>query len=319
MILCFRAGVLWGCALETENSFKCRSCAVCSGEGCIGELPGMGGVNNSRNFMLNCRGWQVLRDKAADGGFLQEIRAVPVSRGNIRIGPVTGAEQNIGYAKEDDFYLPYFTAAYKSGIGICAGDGFPDIKLHLGLKAVETLQKDDASVKAAVFLKPYPDDKLCERIDWALPFAEAIGCDIDSYNIVTMRNLVHLEKKTPEQLSALRRRTHLPFAIKGIFCPEDIELVKQVKPDIAYISNHGGRIETREGSTADFLACYGNEIKRYCGQIWVDGGIRTQLDVQTALYYGAAQAVIVRPFIAALIAGGTDAMEKKIDDIADGC
>ena len=72
-----------------------------------------------------------------------------------------------------------------------------------------------------------------------------------------MRNLVRLEKKTPAQISEIRKKISVPYALKGIFCKEDIELVKEVKPDIAFISNHGGRIDTREGSTAEFLAEYG--------------------------------------------------------------
>jgi len=301
--------------LVTENNFKCSSCTVCDGYGCKGQLPGMGGVNNNRNFQLNCAGWKILRKRAADEGKLEEITSIPVNSCVIREGPVTGAEQNIGYAKEEDFYLPYFSAAHKAGIGICVGDGYPDCKLQFGLEAVHRLQMDDDSVKAAVFLKPYPNEKLFERIEWIGDTAEIIGNDIDSYNIATMRNLVHLEKKTPEALMEIRRRVHVPYAIKGIFREEDIELVKEVKPDIVFISNHGGRIDTREGSTAAFLAEHGNELKKYCCQLWVDGGIRTKEDIQTAVYYGASQVVIVRPFIAALVSGGIDAMADKIRDV----
>ena len=272
----------------------------------------MGGVNKSRNFKLNCTHWQMLRDKAAAAGCLEEIKAVHVGAEVLSIGPVTGAEQNIGYGREDDFYLPYFTAAHRAGIGICVGDGYPDKKLQLGLAAVHILQRQDPSLKAAVFLKPYPNDKLLERIEWCGETAGIIGSDIDSYNIVTMRNSVHLEKKTPQSIAELRSRIHVPFALKGIFTGDDIELVKQTKPDIAVISNHGGRIETREGSTALFLAEHGGELKKYCGELWVDGGIRTKEDIQTALYYGASHVLVVRPFIAALIKGGIAAAVESM-------
>jgi 4-hydroxymandelate oxidase len=275
----------------------------------------MGGVNNSRNFQLNCADWKLLRDKASASGGLEKILSLPVDEGTVSIGPVTGAQQNIGYAHESDFYLPYFTAAHAAGIGICAGDGYPDEKLLLGLEAVRTLQKDDDSLRAAVFLKPYPNDKLLERIEWCEGAAGIIGNDIDSYNIVTMRNLVHLEKKTPQSIAELRKHIHVPFALKGIFTSEGIELVKQVKPDIAVISNHGGRVDTREGSTALFLAEHGEELKEYCGELWVDGGIRTKEDIQTALYYGASHVIVARPFIAALVKDGINAMIGAIREI----
>ena len=45
------------------------------------------------------------------------------------------------YKNEEDFYLPYFTAAFNSGIGICVGDGCPDLKLHLGIQAIKSLKE----------------------------------------------------------------------------------------------------------------------------------------------------------------------------------
>ena len=76
-------------------------------------------------------------------------------------------------------------------------------------------------------------------------------------------------------------------------------MVREVRPDVVYISNHGGRVETRIGSTAQFLAEHATELKKYCKEIWVDGGIRTKQDVQTALYYGADQVIAARPLIRA--------------------
>ncbi|MGI5115766.1 alpha-hydroxy-acid oxidizing protein [Treponema sp. SP13] len=304
--------------VENRFEFKCAVCAVCDGRGCIGQVPGMGGVNNNKNFKLNFEGWKTLWQQAASAGTLDAILSTPIDARAVRVGPVTGAVQNIGFEKEEYFYLPYFSAARNAGIGLCVGDGYPDYKLHYGLDAVRKLQKVEPELKAAVFLKPYPNEKLFERIAAAEGVAEIIGNDIDSYNIATMRDLVHLEKKTPEQIAEIRKRVGVPYAIKGIFCKEDVELVKAVKPDIAFVSNHGGRIDTREGSTAEFLAAYGAELKKYCGSLWVDGGVRTRHDIQTALFYGAAQVIIARPFIAALVSDGIGGMVKKIDEIITG-
>ena len=114
-----------------------------------------------------------------------------------------------------------------------------------------------------------------------------------------MRNLVNLERKTAVQLEEFRVHTKLPFVIKGIFTDDDIALVREVRPDVVYISNHGGRVETRIGSTAQFLKEHAVEFKKYCKEIWVDGGIRTREDIQTALYFGADQIIMARPLIRA--------------------
>ena len=280
--------------MAAAGDLKCHRCAVCDGYGCPGMLPGLGGVFEGKNFQLNCEGWHELFDAAVVRGEGEEIRAISVRPEKLRCGPVTGAVENIGYAREEDFYLPYLKNAAQAGLGLCVGDGCPDEKLKLGAAAIKEL-----GLSAAFFLKPYPQEKLFERVEWIRPYASHIGIDIDSYNIVTMRNLVNLERKTAAQLEEFRSHTKLPFVIKGVFTPEDIELVKEVRPDVVYISNHGGRVETRIGSTASFLADHAEELKKYCKEIWVDGGIRTREDIQTALYYGADQVIMARPLIRA--------------------
>ena len=279
---------------NTKGELKCHRCPVCDGFGCPGNMPGLGGVFENKNFQLNCAAWDELRKAAEQKGSLEALKQIEVTPDKIRCGPVTGAVENIGFSHERDFYYPYLKNAFDAGYGLCVGDGCPDEKLHYGVDAVKAL-----GTKAAFFLKPYPTNRLLERLTWISPYAEYIGIDIDSYNIVTMRNLVNLEKKNAEQLQGFRSQFDVPFVIKGVFTDDDIELVRQVKPEVVYISNHGGRVETRIGSTGDFLAKHATELKKYCKQLWVDGGIRTILDVQTALYYGADKVIIARPFIRA--------------------
>ena len=285
------------------GDLKCHRCSVCDGYGCPGMLPGLGGVFEGKNFQLNCEGWHELFEKAVNEGKGEEIRHIPLRPQQLRCGPVTGAVENIGYANEADFYLPYLKNAAQAGLGLCVGDGCPDEKLKLGVAAVKELNSEvperSRRVEAAFFLKPYPQERLFERVEWIRPYASHIGIDIDSYNIVTMRNLVNLERKTAAQLEEFREHTKLPFVIKGVFTEDDIALVREVRPDVVYISNHGGRVETRIGSTAHFLTDKASELKKYCKEIWVDGGIRTKENVQTALYYGADQVIMARPLIRA--------------------
>lgn len=276
-------------------------------------MPGMGGMRRNENFRLNCDGWEVCRkaDATLISRFLEKSPFAPT----IRIAPVTGAVENVGFEDEQSFYYSMLFSAYKTGLGLSIGDGTPDIKIQSGIGAVTWIQKQDESARAAVFIKPYDNDRIFERIDWSASVAEVVGVDIDSYNIVTMRNLVQLEKKSASQLKAIKQRLHVPFAIKGVFCDEDIAVVKEVHPDIVYVSNHGGRVDTRTGSTAEFLMQYTQELQKHCDQIWVDGGIRTAEDVATAMALGARQVLVGRPFISALCKGGTEAVSEKADEL----
>lgn len=287
--------------MQAKGQLKCHRCTVCKGKGCPGNMPGLGGVFENKNFELNCSAWEKLRS-SLNSKQLAELSSIKINPEMLRCGPVTGAVENIGFDNEEDFYLPYLSAAKKLGIGLCAGDGCPDLKLHLGLEAVKKL-----NTKAAFFLKPYPQEKLKERIALVKESAEYIGIDIDSYNIVTMRNLVNLERKTKGQLEELRKEFSVPFVIKGVFTQDDIELVREVRPEVVYISNHGGRVETRIGSSGEFLAENAEELKKYCREIWVDGGIRCKDDIRTALYFGADKVIFARPLIRAVF---DDEVEK---------
>ena len=143
-----------------------------------------------------------------------------------------------------------------------------------------------------------------ERAEWAIPVAEYIGVDIDSYNIVTMRNKVHLEKKTAAQLNELRRATKLPLVVKGVFTQESLDLIEELKPEVAYISNHGGRVETDIGSTAEFMLANIARIKKSAAAVWVDGGLRSKEDIAAALALGAEEALLGRPIISSFLESG---------------
>ena len=302
-------------------SYKCRLCASCDGAACAGELPGMGGVFDGRNFSLNVEGWKKIIPSIPQEK-LQEAAAKVVPQ-KIRLAPITGAEENIGWPDEESFYAPFYAFAAGLGIKLGVGDGCPDNKLLAGIAAVQALNQEvsltktaaasnrapDAATlstpkKAAVFLKPYPQEKLLERAEWAMPVAEYIGVDIDSYNIVTMRNKVHLEKKTAAQLNELRRATKLPLVVKGVFTQESLDLIEELKPEVAYISNHGGRVETDIGSTAQFMLANIARIKKSAAAVWVDGGLRSKEDIAAALALGAEEALLGRPIISGFLESG---------------
>lgn len=285
-----------------REQFKCKGCAVCGAKGCIGQLPGMGGVNCSSTFSLNCLAWDDFYNKSSCS-VQSQIDSIKVSPDQIAVAPVTGANQNIGFANEKDFYLPYFGAALESGIGICVGDGAPDEKLQFGYEAVCSL-----NTKAYYFFKPYPDDILQKRISLVKDTAMAIGMDIDAYNIITMRNQVCLEYKTGEQIKAFRESSGLPLMLKGIFSERDVGLCSDTKPDICVVSNHGGRVDTQNMSSLEFLLKNAEALSMSCGEVWVDGGIRTKRHIQTALYLGASKVLIARGFISRLIKGGVKSM-----------
>ncbi|NLM01135.1 MAG: FMN-dependent dehydrogenase [Treponema sp.] len=283
------------------KNFKCNFCQRCLGFGCQGQMPGMGGVNDSLNFQLNCNAWKKYTPTLYNYENAENL--LP----QIRLAPITGSVENIGYPCEEKFYYHITQACKNAQINLSVGDGFPDFKFQYGVHAIEKLNLIDGT-KAAFFIKPYTNDKIFERIEWSQKIASHIGIDIDSFNILTMKKLVQLEKKSASQLNQIKKSIKVPFVLKGIFTKESVELVKEVKPDVVVVSNHGGRIETETGSTADFLNNYGLTLSNYCEELWVDGGLRTFSDLLAARFLGATEVLIGRPLVSALCSGG----EKKV-------
>ena len=295
--------------VDKIEGFKCRFCKICNGHGCVGMMPGMGGPNMSCNFIANCRAWKKYEPLESD------------VKMNVRLAPMTGAVENVGYPDERRFYFDLIKACADAGFALSIGDGCPDFKLQYGIEAVDDVRRFYQNAKAAVFIKPYADEKILERCGWAFHVAEAFGIDIDSYNIITMRNQVHLEKKTAGQLGRIKKELNAKgfrFIIKGVFTEDDLELVREVKPDVVYVSNHGGRVETRKGSTAGFLSTHSKELLSSCGELWADGGIRTVRDIQVAASFGVSTVLLGRPFASALCKDkelGIERLAKKLSAV----
>ena len=106
----------------------------------------------------------------------------------------------------------------------------------------------------------------------------------------------------PHDIGWLADRTGLPVVVKGVLRPEDALRAVQAGAAGVWVSNHGGRQLDRAASTASCLpavvAAVGDRA-----QVYVDGGLRTGLDVLAALALGADAVFFGRSPLLALIDG----------------
>jgi L-lactate dehydrogenase (cytochrome) len=109
-----------------------------------------------------------------------------------------------------------------------------------------------------------------------------------------------------------------PMVIKGILDPQDARDAVAFGADGIVVSNHGGRQLDGVLSTARALPAVAEAVNGRL-RVLVDSGIRNGLDVVRALALGADAAMIGRPFVYALAAGGQagvadllDLMEREI-------
>ena len=125
---------------------KCHFCYECNGTGCISEMPGMGGIRKNINFQLNCDDWNLYPRNGMSDEELQE-REKPA----IRLAPVTGGTENVGFSDEQQFYYAIIEACAEAGLRLSIGDGCPDIKLQSGIDAVECESKKAVAAESSRF------------------------------------------------------------------------------------------------------------------------------------------------------------------------
>lgn len=122
----------------------------------------------------------------------------------------------------------------------------------------------------------------------------------------------HDARLTWDDLAWLRANSPLPIVLKGIMTAEDADLACRHGADAIIISNHGGRVLEEGLATADVLeeivAAVDGRI-----EILVDGGVRTGGTVAKALALGARAALIGRPALWGLAAGGADGVGRVLD------
>ena len=104
------------------------------------------------------------------------------------------------------------------------------------------------------------------------------------------------------------------FCLKGIMSPDDAKKAIDIGADAIMISNHGGR--QLDGSRSPFdqleeiVDKVGGKIEIIC-----DGGIRRGTHILKALSQGANACSGGRLYLYALAAGGTDGVEKAIENL----
>lgn len=106
----------------------------------------------------------------------------------------------------------------------------------------------------------------------------------------------------PHDIGWLAGITGLPVVVKGVLRAEDARRCVHAGARAVWVSNHGGRQLDRAEATA---RCLGGVLEAVHGEaeVYVDGGLRTGLDILAALALGADQVFLGRLPLLALVGG----------------
>ena len=143
----------------------------------------------------------------------------------------------------------------------------------------------------------------------------AIAMDIDAAGLPFLKGMTPpAGSKTMDQLKEIAAMAGKPFILKGIMTVKGAEKALEAGAAGIIVSNHGGRVLDQCPATAEVLPAIvdavGGKMK-----VFVDGGIRSGMDVFKALALGADAVLIARPFVTAVYGGAQEGVQAYVDKL----
>ncbi len=286
----------------------CKVCKICDGRACVGEVPGMGGLNTAASFKnnlaalatvtLNMRLLHEVVEPSPHCTVLGYDLDMPVMA-----APIGGVSFNMGGGVSEEAYIDaVVSGSREAGVIGCVGDGVPPFIHEAGYAAI---RKNDGY--GIPFIKPWEGDELDEKLEKARETGcTTFGMDVDAAGLITLRQMGRpVSPKPPAELKEIIARVHdwgAKFILKGVMTPDEAELAVKVGADAIVVSNHGGRVLDHVPGAAEVLPGIARVVS---GQIEIlaDGGIRDGVDVLKMLALGADAVMIGRPVSIAAVGG----------------
>lgn len=295
----------------------CKACNVCTGIVCKNTMPGPGAKGLGDLAVRNYMKWQEVRinmdticsQKPVRTGFRLFGKQFEYP---VFAGPVGAVKLHYGDKYSDQEYNDILVAACAhNGIAAFTGDG---TDCHVMEAAAMAIQHVGGMGIPTV--KPWDLGTIKEKMELVKHSgAFAVAMDIDAAGLPFLKNLTPpAGSKSVEELKEIARMTEIPFILKGIMTPKAALKAKEAGAHGIVVSNHGGRVLDQCPSTAEVLPAIvravGGDIK-----IFVDGGIRTGIDVFKALALGADAVLIARPFVTAVYGAREEGVTSYIQKI----
>ena len=298
---------VWAKAREVMGP-KCRVCPECNGKACRGEIPGVGGIGSGSSFTV-CREYlnsvKVMMDLVYEPGEIDTSIELFGEHFDVPffMAPIGGMDSNYnGYMTDEAFADMSIRGMVESGSLAFTPDGFYDSLFELQLPVIRNV-----GGKAVPTIKPWELPKMMGKIRQAEEAgALAVACDIDSCgNLLLKKAGKPVYPKSQETLAEIVKSTALPFIPKGIMTAASALRCAEAGCYGIVVSTHGGRVMEDAPAPCSMLP----EIRGAVGdrlKIFVDGGIRSGMDIFKCLALGADAVLIGRPYVIAAHGGGQE-------------
>lgn len=296
----------------------CKACIECNGKVCKNQIPGPGSKGVGDTAIRNYDKWKEIR---VNMDTLTENKPIDTTielfghkfKYPFFAGPVGAVNLHYGDKYDDMSYNNILVSACANeGILAFTGDGINPAVMEAATKAIKNVNGLGIPT-----VKPWNIDTIKEKLSLVKNSnAIAVAMDIDAAGLPFLKNMnPPAGSKSVSELKEIIEISNLPFIVKGIMTVKGAIKAKEAGATAIVVSNHGGRVLDQCPSTAEVLSdivdAVGDSMK-----IFVDGGIRSGVDVFKALALGADGVLICRTFVTALYGGEEEGVKTYIDKLA---
>lgn len=295
----------------------CKVCPVCNGKACKNQIPGPGAKGVGDTAIRNYDKWQEIRinmdtlseNKDVDTTFKVFGREFKYP---FFAGPVGAVNLHYGEKYNDASYNDVLVSACaEAGIAAMTGDG---VNAEVMRAATEAVKK--AGGLGIPTVKPWNLETVQEKMKQVHDAgAFAVAMDVDAAGLPFLKNMTPpAGRKSVEELHDIVESSPVPFIVKGIMTVKGALKALEAGASAIIVSNHGGRVLDQCPATAEVLE---DIVKAVNGKmkIFVDGGIRSGVDVFKALALGADGVVIARPFVTTVYGGGAEGVKLYVEKL----
>lgn len=292
----------------------CKACPVCNGAACKNTMPGPGAKGIGDLAVRNYQKWQEVR---INMDTICEQRPVDTKVSffgkefdcPVFAGPVGAVKLHYGDRYSDQEYNEILLRGCAgSNVAAFTGDG---TDYNVMIEATQAIEK--LGGQGIPTVKPWDMGTIREKMDLVKRSgAFAVAMDIDAAGLPFLQNLnPPAGSKSVDELKEIVKIAEIPFILKGIMTPKAALKAMEAGVQGIVVSNHGGRVLDQCPATAEVLPSI---VKAVDGQIkvFVDGGIRTGIDVFKALAMGADAVLAARPFVTAVYGGQEEGVEALV-------
>ena len=296
----------------------CKACPECNGRACKNQMPGPGSKGIGDTAVRNYDKWKEIRLQMDT---IAENKPVDTSlelfgktfRYPVFAGPVGAVSLHYGDCLDDVTYNDILVSACaENGIAAFTGDG---VDSNVMVAATAAIKKTGGVGIPTV--KPWNIETIREKMALVHESgAFAVAMDIDAAGLPFLKNMEPpAGSKTVEELREIIEMAGTPFIVKGIMTVKGALKAKEAGASAIIVSNHGGRVLDQCPATAEVLAdivdAVGKDMK-----VFVDGGIRSGVDIFKALALGADAVLIGRPYVTAVYGGAGEGVAAYTEKLA---